>query len=141
KKEIFDEEGNLIQTYRTGGFRTLPSGYSTKVWESKDFISIVINYSNSFGPVSDHVRLTEISAFTLDSESFEVGYENIDQHHTSSAPFRMEVISDYNQFHQLKSKKTMGSDGIATTQFLKYPKDYSSPSRVISSMVAKNVVG
>ncbi len=142
-KEVNEEGGNMLQRNFTSGFQILNSGQPTRVWESKDFITVTLNTSGGGGnqPMTITFRLVETSAYTIDSQSFLPTAQTTELYGNGATPFNTETTNSYNAFHQLKSQKIYSSDGKFRRVEYKYPKEYTSPSPPLAGMIARNMVG
>jgi YD repeat-containing protein len=141
QKNVFSESNISKETHLKTGFYYQSIGSETKVIDNQNLLTLTIDHFDALGNAKIYVvPIFEVASLTLKSESFLPSVEN-DIQFESGQTYTTTTTSEYNAFSQLKSKTTNLPSGEVVKEFFKYPKDFSQPSSIISSMISKNIVG
>ena len=136
-----DDLGNVVESKRVLGYKTLSAGSPVKVWQSFPFIKFVLEFHNDGGlPPFLPVTLRETTAFSIESESFKPAYE-MDKLFSGDSELGVERSFQYNAFHQLQRRTVMKSNWGFESEEFKYPLEYEKPTREINALLGKNMIG
>jgi YD repeat-containing protein len=136
-----DNFGNVVESKRVLGYKTLKSGSPVKVWQSFPLIKFILQFQNNGSmPPFLPVTLRETTAFSIESESFKPAYE-MDKLYSGEAELAVDRSYQYNAFHQLHRRTVVNSNWGFESEEYKYPLEYEKPSQEINALLSKNIIG